>query len=123
MTSDRASAALLVEDARQLALEHSALDAENVVAGDPTTALAPLHSDERVEVGIWEITSGVATDIEVDEIFVVLSGRGRVEFADGSAILMAPGSVVLLKVGDRTTWVIYETLRKVYVALPQVVST
>ena len=41
----------------------------------------------------------------------------------GLGTTMAPGTVVLLKVGDRTTWVIYETLRKVYVALPQVVST
>ena len=118
MTSDRASAALLVDDARHLKLEHAALDAEDVVAGDPTTALAPLHSDEHGEVGIWEITSGVVTDVEVDEVFVVLSGRGRVEFADGSGILLAPGTVVLLKAGDRTTWFIYETLRKVYVALP-----
>ena len=119
MTSDRASVALLVEDAVHLELEHAVLDAEDVVAGDPTTALAPLHSDEHGEVGIWEMTSGVATDIEVDEVFVVLSGRGRVEFADGSSILMGAGTVVLLKAGDRTTWLIYETLRKVYVALPQ----
>lgn len=118
MTSDRTSTALLVDDAQHLALEHLALDAEDVLAGAPTTGHAPLHSDAGVEVGIWEITSGVVTDIEVDEVFVVLSGRGRLEFEDGSGILMAAGTVVLLKAGDRTKWFIYETLRKVYVALP-----
>ena len=71
-----------------------------------------------LEVGICEITSGVVTDFEADEVFIVLSGRGRVEFENGDSILLHTGSAVRLRAGDRTTWVIYETLRKVYVLLP-----
>lgn len=118
MTSQRASTALLAVDVQHLALDHEAVATEDVVAGVPTTGLTALHSDGGVEVGVWEISSGVVTDIEMDEVFVVLSGRGRVEFADGSGILMSAGTVVLLEAGDRTTWFIYETLRKVYVTLP-----
>lgn len=68
------------------------------------------------EVGIWELTPGVVTDVESDEVFVVVAGRGAVIFADGSSIELRPGTVVRLVAGDRTTWEITETLRKVYLA-------
>ncbi|KND23277.1 hypothetical protein IQ63_45210 [Streptomyces acidiscabies] len=44
----------------------------------------------------------LAADVEVDELFIPLT----------------PGATVRLEAGDRTTWIAYETLRKVYVVLP-----
>ena len=69
-----------------------------------------------LEVGLWEAGPGVDTDTEVDEVFLVLAGAGTVTFADGSAIALRPGVLVLLRAGDRTTWEITARLRKLYVA-------
>jgi uncharacterized cupin superfamily protein len=109
---------LLVQDARVAALEHEPVDAADVLGGRPTTGTLPLSDAAGVELGIWEITSGIVTDIEADEVFVVLSGRGRVELDDGSSIALGAGTVVRLRAGDRTRWIVYETLRKIYVLLP-----
>jgi uncharacterized cupin superfamily protein len=58
----------------------------------------------------------MARDVECDEVFVVLSGRGSVEFEDGEVVPLQAGTVVRLRKGDKTVWHISETLRKVYVA-------
>jgi uncharacterized cupin superfamily protein len=69
-----------------------------------------------VEVGLWEAGPGIDTDVEADEVFLVLSGAGTVTFADGSALDLRPGVLVRLHEGDRTTWRITERLRKLYLA-------
>ena len=60
--------------------------------------------------------AGAATDVEVDEVFVVLSGSATVSFDDGERVDLGPGTVVRLRSGEHTTWVVHETLRKIYVA-------
>ena len=89
-----------------------------VLSADVHTAvLAPLAALGDAEIGLWAMEPGVDHDTEVDEVFVVLAGRGTVEFADGEVVTLAPGVAVRLKAGERTTWTVTETLRKVYVAL------
>jgi uncharacterized cupin superfamily protein len=63
------------------------------------------------------MTPGTATDTEVDEVFIVLAGSATVRFDSPElpAIELAPGSVVRLTAGMRTTWIVRETLRKVYI--------
>ena len=62
-----------------------------------------------------KMTPGVMSDVEADEVFVVLAGAATVEFDDGSAPLtLGPGDVVRLADGARTVWTVTETLRKVY---------
>ena len=39
-----------------------------------------------------------------------------VSFDDGESVELGPGSVVRLRAGEHTTWVVRETLRKIYVA-------
>ncbi|TIC79100.1 cupin domain-containing protein [Nocardioides sp. GY 10127] len=99
-----------------LALDHAPLPAETVVEGSPTAGLAVLTELGGVGVGVWEMTPGTATDVEADEVFVVLSGAGTVTFADGEVVRLAPGVVVRLAEGEATTWVVTETLRKVWVS-------
>ena len=118
MTAGLADDRLLVQDASGTPLEHEPVAADDVLGGRPTVGALTLSDDDGVELGVWEITSGVVTDTEVDECFVVLSGRGRVEFDDDSSIALAAGTVVRLHAGDRTRWIVYETLRKIYVLLP-----
>jgi uncharacterized cupin superfamily protein len=117
--SARDSAAFAV-DVATAELVPLALDPEQVLAGTPETSALTLeervHADVTVERGIWQITPGVATDVEVDELFVVVSGRATVQIEDGPTLELAPGTVGTLRAGDRTVWRVHETLRKVYVA-------
>ena len=80
------------------------------------TAQGVLGRVGGTEVGLWEVEPGTDTDVEVDEVFLVLSGLGKVSFADGGAIDLRPGVLVRLHAGDQTTWTITERLRKLYLA-------
>jgi uncharacterized cupin superfamily protein len=115
---DVAAERLLAPDAATLAIEHAPVEDDDVLEGRPTMGAATLHSHDGVEIGVWEISSGIVKDTEIEEAFVVLSGRGRVEFVDGTSIDLVAGTVVRLRAGDRTRWIIDETLRKLYVLLP-----
>ena len=92
------------------------LDPVTVVDGAPQAGSRALAAVAGVEVGVWEMSPGTATDIEVDEVFVVLSGSASLSFEDGESVELGPGSVVRLRAGEHTTWVVRETLRKIYVA-------
>jgi uncharacterized protein len=107
--------ALSVADAE---LEESELDPAQIVAGEPRVSELVLaeSADGRVLRGIWQMTPGVVTDTEADEIFVVLAGRATVAFEDGTVLEVGPGDVAVLTEGARTTWTVHETLRKVYQA-------
>lgn len=83
---------------------------------EPRTVTTPVTAFKDIAIGVWDIARGTATDTEVDEIFLVLAGAGRVTFEDGSSIDLRPGVLVRLMAGDRTTWVIDEPLRKLYLA-------
>ncbi|WP_320669376.1 cupin domain-containing protein [Patulibacter defluvii] len=92
------------------------LDPSQVLDGDPQVSELTLDTspDGRVVRGIWQITPGVSTDVEADELFVVISGRATVEIEDGATLDLRPGTLGVLRAGDRTTWRVEETLRKVY---------
>lgn len=91
------------------------LDPDQVIEGKPAAGSIPLTTLADLEIGVWEMTPGVCTDVEADEVFVVLSGSATVKFDDGSAVELRPGSVVRLHEGEHTTWTVRETLRKIYV--------
>jgi uncharacterized protein len=108
---------LLATDVFTATLDPEALPSEQIAGGAPTTGVLEFGAVADAEVGIWEMTEGVARDIEADEIFVVLSGAGTVEFDDGSVLELAPGGAARLRAGERTVWTITERLRKVYVSV------
>jgi hypothetical protein len=66
------------------------------------------------ELGVWTLEPGVVTDVEIDETFVVIAGRGTLEIKGGPAEELRPGILMSLTAGMRTRWTITETLRKVY---------
>ncbi|MCK0173736.1 cupin domain-containing protein [Mycolicibacterium sp. F2034L] len=104
-----------VVHAATLALSHGPVPGGQTVDGAPTTATTAIGDFDGLEVGIWEMSTGAMRDIEVNEVFVVLSGSATVEFADGSpALRLGPGDVVRLDAGAETVWTVTETLRKVY---------
>lgn len=100
-----------------LDLKHEPFPADTVVLGNPSTAVRELEDLAGCGVGIWEMTPGTATDTEAEEVFVVLSGKARLVFLDdGSTLDVATGDVVRLRQGQRTSWTVTETLRKIYFA-------
>lgn len=105
-------------DAAALVLDHEPVRADQVVDGSPATGYVALDESDAGEIGVWEMTPGAMRDVEVDEVFVVLSGAATVEFEHphASPIVLAPGSVVRLEAGMKTIWTVRETLRKVFIA-------
>jgi uncharacterized cupin superfamily protein len=97
-------------------LDAAPLDPGQVVSGSPRVSAREIVADDVVAVGIWQHSAGVSTDVEADEVFVVLSGRATIVVEDGPTLDVGPGDVGLLAAGSRTTWTVHEDLRKVYVA-------
>jgi uncharacterized protein len=93
------------------------LDPAKVVSGDPQVHHLGLV-DTDVAVGIWQHSPGTSTDVEAEEVFVVLTGRATIDCAGGPTLEVSPGDVVLLRAGTATTWTVHETLRKVYLLRP-----
>ncbi len=116
MTTPVSDDRLLGTDLLEVDLGHEALPADDVVSGAPTAGSRALATMGDVEIGLWEMSQGVARDTEVDEVFVVVSGVGEVRFADGEVLALGPGVAVRLRAGERTEWTVTEPLRKVYVA-------
>ena len=112
-----------VVHAADVVLEHAPVSPEKVVDGAPTVgevALGEIVGSEvaGVEIGVWECTAGTSTDIEVDEVSVVIAGRARIDFVSPAlpSIEVGPGDVFRLEAGMRTVWTVTETLRKIYIA-------
>ncbi|MFD3410632.1 cupin domain-containing protein [Streptomyces cyaneofuscatus] len=114
-TNDQAAASFAVHipDAE---LEPEPLDPAQVLSGEPVVTGKVLweSADGKQVRGIWQITPGVVTDTEANELFVVVSGRATVVVEDGATLEIGPGDACVLREGDRTTWTVHETLRKAY---------
>jgi uncharacterized cupin superfamily protein len=95
------------------------LPADDVLVGSPRAGALELGVVGGVEVGVWEMTTGVARATEEDEIFVVLSGRATVRIEGGHTVDLKAGDVMRLASGSRTTWTVHEPLRKVYITPTQ----
>ncbi|MFI5893052.1 cupin domain-containing protein [Actinoplanes sp. NPDC051513] len=100
-----------------VAVKHTAADAADVVSGAPTlgtTAITTL-GDSGVEVGVWEMSVGAVRDVEIDEVFLVLTGSATITVGS-SAFQVGAGDLVRLTAGTSTTWEVTSPLRKLYIA-------
>ena len=118
-TNDRPSATALGSFAVHVPdvdLEPEPLDPAQIVSGTPEVTGKVLweSADGKQLRGIWQITPGVVTDTEANELFVVVSGRATVTVEGGESLELGPGTAAVLREGDRTTWTVHETLRKAY---------
>ncbi|MDA3021487.1 MAG: cupin domain-containing protein [Actinomycetota bacterium] len=105
-----------VDDPTRIVVAHAPLDDVRDVSGGVTTGSVTIGDTDTMTIGVWEHSVGVSTDTENDEVFVVLSGRGRILLPDGSVLGLAPGTVGRLLAGEQTRWEIDEPLRKVWVS-------
>lgn len=88
------------------------------VSDPTTTATAELGSIAGVDYGLWEMSAGAMRDIEGDEVFLVISGTGRIEFDEPlrDSIELVPGSLVRLEAGMKTRWYVTGSpLRKLFI--------
>lgn len=104
-------------NAQNLDLTHKQLNPNLAISAGVTTAVTALDVEGDMEVGVWEHSVGTSTDIEVEEVFVVLQGKGTVTCDQGGEIQLEPGTVGLLSSGAKTVWTITEPLRKVWITL------
>jgi uncharacterized cupin superfamily protein len=104
--------------AADVSVEHAPVSPEKVVEGAPTVGEVTFGGVAGAEIGVWECTRGTATDIEVDEVSVVISGHARSDFISPAlpSIEIGSGDVFRLAQGMKTVWTVTETLRKIYVA-------
>jgi uncharacterized cupin superfamily protein len=110
---------MITTDAIALELEREAVPSAQVLEGSPDTGWVELESTGQGEWGVWEMTPGAMSDVEVDETFVVVAGRGSVErTVNGQLVVeeLYPGVCVTLVAGEETIWRGRQTLRKVYFA-------
>lgn len=104
-----------VFDAASAPLRFTDLPPEQCPDGILATGVDMLAATSELEVGVWEHPVGRSTDVETDEVFVVLSGSGRVRLEGGAVLELQPGTVGILVSGTATTWEVDEPLRKVWV--------
>ena len=99
-------------------LQPDPLDPSQVLEGEPVTSdhAVSVSADGRSVSGVWSCSPGTFSDVEVDETFVVLSGRATIEHA-GESHEVGPGDVCVLPAGAETTWTIHEDLTKVFVVV------
>lgn len=103
--------------AGELTIPLAPLPKEQIVEGAPSAGAVALGTFAGQEVGVWEHSPGTSTDVESDELFIVLSGSATVFFIEEErTVHLSAGSVMQLFAGQRTEWTVTETLRKVYVA-------
>jgi uncharacterized cupin superfamily protein len=119
-TSDRATT--------PVSLRHVAADTAPLPAAQPKptsrtgqveAALSVWKSVAPTSTGIWECDPGEFTAARDDhtEICQILSGSGTVRGDDGVSAELGPGSLLVLPLGWRGTWVVRETIRKTYVLI------
>nr|WP_240940750.1 cupin domain-containing protein [Planosporangium flavigriseum] len=77
------------------------------------------QSTAPTSTGIWECDPGefTASRDGYSEICTILSGSGTVVGEDGVSADIGPGSLLVLPMGWRGTWVIKEKMRKTYVMI------
>jgi len=95
-------------------LEPDPLDPEQVVLGNPEVSSLTLWEKDGAESGLWRITPGEASDVEVKESFLVIEGRATIEYADGRAFTVGPGDTHHFEGGEETVWKVEETLLKAF---------
>ncbi|MEY4533136.1 MAG: hypothetical protein RI926_905 [Actinomycetota bacterium] len=106
---DASSADILMEPA----------PAGQVLSGMPETGYIELGIWSGQEVGVWEMSPGIMSDVEVDEVCVILRGTGSVQRTIGGAAVqqeLKPGAVFELHEGEETIWTVSQSVRKIYLS-------
>ena len=74
-------------------------------------------ADGSFETGYWECDPGTftATRDGYDEVAQIISGSATVTGDDGLVVELVAGSTIVTPAGWSGTWLVHETMRKLYV--------
>ena len=84
--------------------------------GEPmATSGVELWADGDASAGIWECTPGPSRwSLQTHEVIHLVTGRMTVTPDGGEPAEIAPGDVAVFPRGWTGTWVVHQTVRKVY---------
>jgi hypothetical protein len=85
--------------------------------GQMETALSVWEAGPHTSTGVWECEPGEFSAVRdtCTEVCQILSGSATVRGDDGTSILVEAGSLLVLPIGWRGTWVVHAKIRKTYV--------
>jgi len=97
----------------------SLLDAEGyeVIEGNPRTSIRTDSgsTDTKNRLGVWMCTPGTFTCTEKgNELQTILEGKLMIILGDGTSHQFGPGDSFYTQKGERLTWNIVETVKKVF---------
>jgi uncharacterized cupin superfamily protein len=88
-----------------------------VIEGDPRCSIRMDRGTQstRTRLGVWMCTPGTFRCVEKgDELQTVIEGRLVIVIEDGSSSEFGPGDSFFTQKGERVTWKIVETVKKVF---------
>lgn len=96
--------------------EYIPIEPERVVVGSPLASTLPLHKTDKVELGLWRVTSGEFSTAHHGyvEFITILDGDGELVHDDGTSIALAPGVVITMADGWTGRWIIKSPVVKSY---------
>ena len=89
-----------------------------IKAGNPVArgTILTQSADKKVSSGIWSCEPGEFEWLfGWDEFAHVLEGKATITADGGDAITLGPGDMVHFPLGQKTHWVVTETIRKFFV--------
>lgn len=89
----------------------------NTLAGEPLEALHELHSQDGLDIGIWECTPGEFRSAKdgISELMVFTHGAGTITPDGADPVEIRPGASIITPDGWTGAWEITEAVRKIYV--------
>jgi hypothetical protein len=85
--------------------------------GQMESALSVWEAGPHTSAGVWECEPGEFSAVRdtCTEVCHILSGSATVRGDDGTSVLVEAGSLLVLPIGWRGTWVVHAKIRKTYV--------
>jgi uncharacterized cupin superfamily protein len=78
-----------------------------------------LRVTDTVQIGLWKpgpmVDTPIEVELEADETLLVLTGSGRLGVNGAAPVDLRPGDIVSLPKGARTSWVVDEAFRELWV--------
>jgi uncharacterized cupin superfamily protein len=88
---------------------------EEATGAEMTTAGVTLWEEGEASAGIWECSPGPSHwTLTTHEVIHLVAGRMTVTPDGGEALEIGAGDVAVFPLGWSGTWLIHETVRKVY---------
>lgn len=107
---------IVTQDVATATLTQQSHPGQWIDGGWPTALSEPLTQVGGTDLTLWEITSGVVTDVEDEECLLVVAGEGSIRFASGHVVDLRPGVLVKLEAGEHTEWTVLTTLRALLIS-------